>query len=403
MQLIQAKVRCVDGVKDTGWFVPGRETSVFFGPPGSGKSALLKALETLNPPYDINRVKPLANHPRLWQQDAYVRTVIPWKKTAVYLVFSARPEQVVRLADLDADLIETDRIEIGRRLDNSRWISFVELSASSRWREIQEDMKILRLSVADGLDGADEGFFAGLHESDRLQGDTAVACLRWLQGVKPLLASDQLERYQRCLYHIQRRQRFYQAEERIAQELPLTLYLNPRCALPPFIQIDDIMNGRMGDGGLVADLLSLLFTKNNVPRGVRFEQLQAAAEKRMEPFLQLLRENGWPIPALGSDDKMVYLANIPKTTFSRRLYRISLTCLLAQICHGTRPLLLLDCFDRGMAEDERFEIIRFQQCLGGWCQLLVSTADDGVAHSPGWQSVFRIGPGGLRESGLLSS
>ena len=403
MQLIQAKVRCVEGVRDTGWFVPGRETTVFYGPRGGGKSSLLQALQTLNPPYDIHRVKPFADHPRVWKQNEYDRRVVPEKKTAVFFVFSARAEQVVRLADIDADLIETDRIEIGRRLDNSRWTSFVELSASSRWREIAEDMSILRRAVADWEDGADTNFFEGLGESDRLQGDAAADCSRWLQNMKHLLPDDQHERYQRCLYHIQRRQRFYQAEEKIAQELPLTLYLSPGCALPDSFRVDKIMNGMTRDEApVVTDMLSLIYQKYDLLRsGVTLQQLQAEAQKQMEPIARLLRENGWPIPVLSSDSQGVYFTDIPKDVFGQRLYLVALTCLLAQLGHGARPVLLLDCFDHGMAGGERLEIIRFQQRLGSWCQLLVATADEGVAGALGWQSVFRLGPGGLRESGLV--
>jgi len=402
MQLIQAKVRCVDGVKDTGWFVPGRETTVVVGPHGSGKTALLKALQALNPAYDIERVRPFADHPLVWHQHGYLRKVIPWKKTAGYLVFSARPEQVVRLAEIDFDLIETDRIEIGRRLDNSRWISFVELAASSRWREIAGDMMVLRLAIANGADGPESGFFAGLRESDRLQGDLAAQCLAWLESVQPFVGAEQKERYGRCLHHITRRQRFFKAEESVARELPLTLYHHPETVPPPVLPLGELRPDRLrGKASPVTDLLSRIYPRSTSSHpGVRLEQLQAEAAMQLAPLVKLFHENGWPIPALRSDDRQVYFTNIPKTVLYRRLYQIGLICILAQLCHAVRPVLLLDCCDHGLGHAEKLEIIRFLQGLGSWCQIVVATADETVAGAAGWQARYRIGPGGLQESGM---
>lgn len=405
MRLIQVKVRCVEGVLDTGWIVPGKETTVFLGPRKSGKTSLLKALQALNPPYDISRVMPFSAHPEMWQQGSYSRRVIPEKKTAVFMVFAARPEQVARLAEIDTGLIETDRIEIGRRLDNSRWTSFVEISASSRWSEIAADMGALRVSCGDLKVNADETFFSHLQGSDRLQGKTAAECLHWLQHIEPLLAPEQRERYQQCLYKVHRRERFRRAEAQVAAWLPLTLYLDPGWEVPRFIDLSWIMNGRLREQvPVLADLLLLLCQQQQFPQSrATIANLLAKSTERMTPLVGLFRTHGWPFPVIDSDSHRIYFNNIPESVADKRYYLVAAACLLAQLCHEVRPLLLLDCFDRGLSGEEYMAMIRFQQQLGSWCQLLASSDGTTAAAAGGWQSVQQISPSGLGSSGLMSA
>lgn len=402
MRLIQAKVRCVEGVRDTGWMIPGKETTVVLGPRNSGKTSLLLALQALNPPYDVSLVKPFTAHPPTWQQGSYARQVIPEKKTAVVMVFAAAPDQVVRLAEIDDDLIETDRIEVGRRLDYSRWTSFVEIPASSRWRQIADDMEILRRAAAHRHEGAEEPVFPGLHSSDRLQGDTAAECLRWLGQIEPVLPAEEKSRHQQCLYQILRRERFRRAESQVAGWLPLTLYLDPEWEVPQCVEYGEIMSGQLRRQiPVLADLLHMLCRKHNLPQsGATFEELLAAAAGRTSALLELFFTSNYPFPAISSDRERIFFTNIPETVLEKRFYLAALTCLVAQLCHETRPLLLCDCFDRGLSAEQRPAMLAFQQQLGGWCQLLAAADETTVAGTTGWQSVQRIDPGGLAESGL---
>jgi len=404
MNLIQVKVRCVEGVRDTGWFVPGRETTLICGPDNSGKTALLQALQALNPAYDIDWIKPFAEHPRTWRQDQYVRRVIPEKKTAVFMVFAAEARQVPQLAEIDADLIETDRIEVGRRLDNSRWVSFVEISASSRWREIADDMQILLDSTTEEVIGQDKDFFSRLGGSDRIQGEVANQCLTLLEKMEPHLGQSQRKRYHHCLEKVQRRERFFKAEAQVAAWLPLTLYIAPGVELPPVLPLTRAANEELWFRlPVVAALLTRLQSQHKLLEpGKNIEILHARYEEPITPLLALFREHGWPIPAFSIVGDAICFADIPKTVLHQRLYLIGAVCLLARLCHETRPLLLLDGFDRDLAGAEQAEMIRFLQTLGRWCQLLMTTADETVAAADGWQSVLSIGPGGLLESGLNS-
>ncbi len=402
MRLIQARVRCVQGVGDSGWFVPGRETTLVTGPPESGKTSFLQALQALNPPYDIHRVDPLAAHPQVWRQGNHTRRVIPDKKTAVCMVFAATTEQVRRLEEIDPALIETDRIEFGRRLDYSRWTSFVEIPSSTRWSEIVEDMRELQKVLAGNTVLIDDDFLEQLRGTDRIKGENEEKCLRWLRAIAPWLAPEQKERYDRCLQMVLRRKRFRLAEKQVAQWLPLTLHLDPASSLRPRYAIADICSGEdRHEAGVVTDLLRLLDRQWRLREaGPDPSEMLSGPLSRVESLIHLFRDNGWPVPQIGIDRRQLSLAAAPDDQLGRRLHFIGTTCLLAQLCRDSRPILLLDCFDRGLSAADRQEMIRFQQRLGSWCQLLSTTDEEAVARADGWQTVLRIPPGGLAAAPL---
>lgn len=410
MRLIQAKVRCVEGVLDTGWFVPGRETTIIFGPPGSGKTSLLHALQSLNPLYDISREHPLVNHPKTWRQGVHTRKVLAEKKTAVFMVFSAEPRDVLALEKIDPDLIETDRIEVGRRLDYTRWTTFVEIPASSRWSEIFQEMTDLRESLV-GMDNLPEAalqdsFFHELGSGDRLIGTVADDCQRWLEAIAPFMAADMREVYQHCLHRVGRAQRFLLARQQVAQWLPLTIHLHPGHVLQySYSSAELFAESDPEPCEPIVLLLRMLCAKYSL-----FGEDGGQAEVMAEPLegvtrLQhLFHEMGLVLPSLRMEKECFILEGYrPRNILEQRLYLIGVTCLLGERAYGHGPLLLLDGFDDGLSPEDITMMIAFQQKLGRLYQLISATSEKGVAESEGWQAVHRIGPGGLLTAGFTNT
>lgn len=407
MRVIQAKVRCVDGVLDTGWFVPGRETTVIFGPPGSGKAKLFQALQALNPLYEITHEKPFAGHPDTWHQGAYTRRVIPEKKTAVVMVFSAEPEHVLELERIDPVLIETDRIEVGRRLDYSRWTTFVEISASTRWSDISEQMHRLRMRLAGRTNlpeaALQDAFFTQLNGSDRLKGETADACRHWLEAVAPLLPTSDGETFRECLSGVGRAERFTLARKKVAEWLPLTISLQPGYRLESAYTFAEISGERQVYHPLES-LLGTLCRKFQL-HGAEDERPQDVAEaiERAAPSMRVFQELGLVLPSFRTDRDRLFLERVvPRNRVKERLYRIAVICLLLELCHGHRPLLLLDRFDRDLSSAETLELVESLQRLGNYCQLIMATENETVRRANGWQAVKLIGPGGLAATKLVS-
>ena len=76
-------------------------------------------------------------------QNGHTRRINPAKRTIALAVFNATPDLVQELSSIGDWFYETDRIEVGRRFDYSRWINFVELASSTRWSEISSDIEDL--------------------------------------------------------------------------------------------------------------------------------------------------------------------------------------------------------------------------------------------------------------------
>lgn len=404
MRLIQAKVRCVEGVRDSGWFVPGRESTLILSPVGKDIGYLFEALQALNPPYLIGEQKPFRSHPKTWRQGPHGRKVIPEKKTAVIMVFSAVPELVRELSEFDESLFETDRIEVGRRLDYSRWVTFVEISASGRWSDVKDDFLQLRALVKSPDDLRQSAFFDDLLETDRLKGALAEKCrnwLNWLQDNVADLAGDQLGAYKRCLQVVNQAERFNRARRHVETWLPPTLA---------------VRSGLLRDGSGLWNFdapkgpAGCMLQKLNNDRDRNSEEWQLGLRESMAENMKLLNAEKAFMdlperPELIVEEGQLHIAGLEAESRLRSLQKyLYLTCLLSLQIYQKKPLLLLDfsgC-ELDQYENEIPLLVRWLMQLGRSCQVIVGADSEIMTGEQGWQSVLRAGAGGLEESMLIN-
>ena len=64
MRLVKARVQKYRSVRDSGWFDVDLEKTIFVGPNEAGKTAILQALQHLNPPSGVKELNPLRDYPR---------------------------------------------------------------------------------------------------------------------------------------------------------------------------------------------------------------------------------------------------------------------------------------------------------------------------------------------------
>jgi hypothetical protein len=406
VRLIQTKVRCVEGVRDTEWFVPGRETTVIFGEPGSGKKHLLLAMEALNPLYEIVAEIPFAHHPEVWYQGTYTRRVIPEKKTAVFMVFSSEPELVRALDIIDPALIETNRIEVGRRLDYSRWITFVEISASSRWSEIVEQMQQLHVLAAN-LDILPESatqndLFERLVGTDRLKGHFADECRQWLCDVGSLLPTEAQSLVDHCLLVVGRAERFRLAREKVELWLPRTIRLSPEYEVRPVYKVSEVLSAQ-AEYDPVLSLLSSLVRKYSIGVGESEDIAEMSvviedARLSLQPFMP----SGMAVPDVRYNGQQFVIERMPaRNIFEANVFLVVTVCLLTQLVYEQKPLLLLDGFDNTLSVADTLEMIGWVQQFGRYCQLIFTTEREMVFEAHGWQALKRVGAGGLMAGTLL--
>jgi hypothetical protein len=115
MRLKKARVTSYRSIRDTGWidFEPGK--TIFVGPNEAGKTAVLRALQQINPPKDVPKFDALRDYPRSEYNDVSKGIVNPSKTDVVVAHFD--------LEDDDKAVVSEEFREgtyvIRRRLDNS--------------------------------------------------------------------------------------------------------------------------------------------------------------------------------------------------------------------------------------------------------------------------------------------
>jgi hypothetical protein len=114
MRLSSARVQKYRSVKDTGWFDVERKKTILVGPNEAGKSAVLQALQQLNPPAGVAGFEALRDYPRSEYNDITTGAVDPDDVDVVSATFILETSDV---ADLPAGY-EHARYKRSRYLSN---------------------------------------------------------------------------------------------------------------------------------------------------------------------------------------------------------------------------------------------------------------------------------------------
>ncbi len=233
MRLLQARMVGHRRVRNSGWFFMQGRRTILAGANGTGKSALLRSLATINPPeQEVDTpLFPAEEYPQFDATEGHLRKVRPQKKTAVCVVFAAEPAFQKKLAEIDPVFFNDNRIEVGRRLDNSRWVSFLEIAASSRWSEIAEELTALRGFVekhrlSPQLIEEYDALTRDIPATARVNNELALSLESWLVRVEGYLDAERREILSRALAGVRRADRFRVARELVEEKLPLCIYFS---------------------------------------------------------------------------------------------------------------------------------------------------------------------------------
>ena len=255
MRLLRGKVGGHFVIRNSDWFTCDRQLTVITGPEGIGKTTLLRALRSISPPAFDDDAAPFADYPKFFHRGGHLRKVMASKKTAVIAVFVCDEELRAALAKIDPVFYETDRIEVGRRLDATRWITFVEIASSSRWSELSDDMELLRKAVRERNSEAEfaEGFAFNdsLLPTDRIKGKIAERLQQLVVRVGERFTDDKElgTVLQRAAFIINRANRFHRAQQLVRIHLPVILHMEGKNLLQGEIDLDGSNPGRQQKSG----------------------------------------------------------------------------------------------------------------------------------------------------------
>lgn len=192
MRLRKARIRKYRSIRDTGLFdiEPGK--TILVGPNEAGKSAVLEALQRINPPGAMRNFDALRDYPR-----AEFSVVMSGK---VRLEETTIVEGHFDLEAADKEAVPAEfrqcRYHYGRRVDNTAWHALEGGPSLKKFGELTKDLSRLLAYVDSrmprGIDGLPSGTtpsarFAELtrdwKETDEIKGERATALKRLLDKI----------------------------------------------------------------------------------------------------------------------------------------------------------------------------------------------------------------------------
>lgn len=247
MKMVKAKIRGLGSTIETQWFELSQRLNLFNFSNRNAGTRFINALQTINPPYSCHGVRPFRDFPNVSKHRGYLRRINPKKRTIAMAVFAATPELVGELARNSDLLYEVDRIEVGRRLDYSRWMNFVELASSTRWSEIAADINHLfhqAVRVAPQLAAELHAIIETTLPSDRVKREIKNSLLALLHDARHELGPEFEQLIYKTRDAVMRVDYFQAARDTVYQRLPLFLALG---SSPVHPRSDDLLLQWMSD------------------------------------------------------------------------------------------------------------------------------------------------------------
>jgi len=154
MKLIKARVQNYRSIIDSGEFEIEKLKTILVGPNEAGKTVLLKALQQLNKPADVQGFEALRDYPRSKYNDIDKGIVDPKNVTVVTGYFE--------LEQIDKDIIPEEfwncTYELYKNIDNSTYHSLIDAPSKIYYKEIKADVSrlVAHFDKKYNVDNSDE-------------------------------------------------------------------------------------------------------------------------------------------------------------------------------------------------------------------------------------------------------
>lgn len=153
MRLQKARVTNYRGIIDTGWFEIEKAKTIMVGPNEAGKTAVLQALQQINPPPEAAKFDSLRDYPRSKYNDITTQRVDPKGVTVVQVEFELDDGDRAAVPESMRDV----RYAFGRRLDNTGWHALRDAPALPTYSSISKDLARLCAHIDPRAEAATPG------------------------------------------------------------------------------------------------------------------------------------------------------------------------------------------------------------------------------------------------------
>ncbi len=379
MILVKLRLRGLGEIPQTEWVEVAAGLNLLEAQNTAQQRALVDALATINPPYQCREVEPFGDLPRQISRQGRTRRIVPHKRTIAIGVFNSNPDLVQELAKISPVLYETDLIEVGRRLDYSRWINFIELASSTRWSEIAAEVDALL--TTGGLDPGSAGQLRRLTETlaptDRIKGELMTELAACLEAATTGAATDERDRLIDLLHRVLRARHFTKARAVVEKRLPLLAALDlgrlrswrlrrlssgPQACLPPALSL------------LIETFERTLHASNATAANQLLHRLQRELDRQgATPTLRVQRHQQMlTVEIIAADGRQRPVDE--STPLERFTVCCRLLVALSTVLLGNRPILLLSLPSRENTPEDHDGLTGRITELADSCQCLcVST------------------------------
>ena len=195
MRLKKARVTKYRSIRDSGWFDVEHGKTILVGPNEAGKTALLQALQQVNPPKGARGFDPLRDYPRSEYNDITAGRIRPEDITVVEAHFA--------LEDADKDAVPAEFRDCtyvcGRMLNNSAWHRLEKGPPPTTYGAIKKDLARLSSHVDSQVAQPPGGAIPSLpsaklaaitdawNDTVEIAGNAAELLTVWLKQVLPLV------------------------------------------------------------------------------------------------------------------------------------------------------------------------------------------------------------------------
>ncbi len=313
MRLIKARVQGYRSIIDTGYFDVETDKTILVGPNEAGKTAILQALQKLNPPKGAELFDPLRDYPRAkYDEDIVKGGIDPHKFTVVEGHFA--------LDDSDAkDLPEPYKNVIyvfGRYLDNKAWHRLDNTPPRLVFSDIDKDLQRLLLhfqetattngttqSLIDAIQTELDSIIGELVKTSIISIEKASKLKEWLKKNIKYLADDNTKetaRYDKIEEQLERPAETERVLDLCAGMMPKFILFSNYFKIKPVLHLrklaDRISNNSLDDSqydyGNICLLKFLGFTPkeladagdtskfNNLNDKTQYEQYKAQLDER---------------------------------------------------------------------------------------------------------------------------
>ena len=190
MRLIRARVQGYRSIIDSGWFDVENGKTILVGPNEAGKTAILQALQRLNPPNGNELFNPLRDYPRAkYDEDIEKGGIDPSNYTVVEGHFSLDKSDADQLPEAYRNITYV----FGRHLDNSAWHRLDNAPDKLYFSDVEKDLQKILLhfrdtaisqgvaeSLTTALQTEYEGIVSGLARTSTISANKAKQLKDWM-------------------------------------------------------------------------------------------------------------------------------------------------------------------------------------------------------------------------------